>query len=68
MNYYLVFVHNDVDPEIKGPYPSEEIRDDTAIDLSEEFGKNHGIYPLDIDGPGKPSIEVYSGGFLWDRR
>jgi len=32
--------------------------------LREEYGKNHGYYPLDIDGPGKPIIDAYSGGFF----
>jgi hypothetical protein len=64
MSYYLVFVHDDVDPEIRGPYPSEEVRDDKALNLRKEFGKAHGIYPFNIDGPGKPTIEAYSGKFF----
>lgn len=64
MNYYLVFVYDDIDPDLIGPFPSKEMRDDKAIDIREEFGKNHGIYALDIDGPGKPFIEAYSGGFF----
>jgi hypothetical protein len=67
MNYYLVFVHDDVDPEIRGPFPNEEIRDDYAIVLRKGFGKDHGIYPLNIDGPGKPTIETYSGEFFMEK-
>lgn len=64
MSYYLLFVEDDVNPEILGPYPSEELRDDHAFDLREDIGKNHGVYPLNIDGPGKPTIETYSGKFF----
>jgi hypothetical protein len=64
MRYYIVFVHDDIDPEVRGPYMSEELRDDVALALRKEFGKDHGIYPLNIDGPGKPSIEAYSGKFF----
>ena len=63
-NYYLVFVYDDIEPEIKGPYPSEEMRDDVAFDLRKNFGKNHGIYPLNINGRGVPKIDAYFGGFF----
>ena len=64
MNHYLVFIYDDVDPMLVGPFPSKEMRDDKAIDMREELGKQHGIYSLDIDGPGKPTIDTYSGGFF----
>lgn len=64
MNYYLVTIWDDLEPQLIGPFPSEEIRDDKALNLRKEFGKAHGIYPLDIDGPGKPTIETYSGKFF----
>ena len=66
MNYYLVFIYDDTDPGIMGPYPSKAVRDDKAFDLRGEFGKNHGIYTLDIDASGKPTIDAYSGGFFMD--
>lgn len=67
MTYYLVFVYDDVDPKIRGPFPSEELRDDHAVSIRREFGPDHGIYPLGIDGPGKPTIEAYSGGFFMEK-
>lgn len=62
--YYIVFVHDDIDPEVRGPYLCEELRDDAARALRKEFGKDHGIYPLNVNGHGKPSIETYSGKFF----
>lgn len=61
MSYYIVFVYDDIDPEIRGPFPSKEMRDDAATMLRKDFGKDHGIYPLDIDNHGKPTIETYTG-------
>ena len=66
MTYYLVFVYDDIDPGLIGPFPSEEMRDDKAIEIREEFGKDHGIYALDIDGPGKPRMDAYPGKFFMD--
>jgi hypothetical protein len=40
------------------------MRDDKAIEIRVEFGKNHGVYALDIDGPGKPRIDSYPGKFF----
>ena len=68
MRYYLVFVHDDIEPDLMGPFPSEELRDDKAIDIREEFGKDHGIYALDIDGPGKPTIAPYPGKFFMEQK
>ena len=67
MNYYLIFVYNDIDPDLTGPFPSEELRDDYARELRGGYGKNHGYYPLDINGPGKPKISTYSGGFFMEQ-
>jgi len=67
MKYYLIFIYDDIDPEIKGPFPSEPLRDEAAMDLRDEFGKHHGYYPLDISGPGKPKISTYSGGFFMEQ-
>lgn len=64
MKYYLVFVYDDVEPEIHGHFPSWPVRDEMAIELRDEYGKNHGIYSLDIDDSGKPKIAAYSGGFF----
>lgn len=67
MNYYLITIWDNLEPQLIGPFPSEEMRDDKAIDFRQEFGKDHGIYPLSIDGPGKPTIETYSGKFFMEK-
>lgn len=67
MNYYLLAVFDDVDPTLIGPFPNEDLRDDKAIEIREAFGKDHGIYALDIDGPGKPKIDAYPGKFFMEQ-
>lgn len=60
---YLVFVWGDLEPEMKGPFGTDEARDVEAKRLREEEGDQHGIYPLDIKG-GKLEIGTYSGAFF----
>ena len=54
----------DVEPSLLGPYASEADRDKAAREYREEEGDEHGIYPLDILGSGKPVIDSYSGAFF----
>jgi hypothetical protein len=66
--YYLITIWGDVEPELHGPFATEEARDQAALnhrkkqlDDGEDFPD--GIYPLDVIG-GKPEISTYSGGFF----
>lgn len=62
---YLVVVVEDVEPEIKGPYKTENEREQAAKNhRREDEDKSDGIYPLDISEKAKPAIGAYSGGFL----
>ena len=65
MKKYLVFVEDDVEPSIRGPYSKEIDRDQAAKVLKKEFGDQHGIFALDIK-KGVPSIWSFSGGFFDD--
>ena len=64
MKRWIVFVEDDIEPEIKGPYSKEGDRDTAAKALKKEFGDQHGIFALDIKKDGTPSISAYSGGFF----
>ena len=61
---WLVVVWADVEPSLLGPYPDEAARDRAARKYRKDEGDEHGIYPLDIRGTGKPAIDSYSGGFF----
>ena len=62
---YLVFVNNDIDPEIIGPFWTGECRDARAKKLRADYGDSNGIYMLSIDSvSGLPAIYSYSGNFF----
>lgn len=65
MNYYLIAVWGDVEPEILGPFTTTEERDMEATRFRNEEGDEHGLYPLDIRGNVEViEISAYSGGFF----
>lgn len=62
--HFLLVVWDDVEPEIMGPFPSEEARDEKARDLRHKEGPDHGIYPLSVTEEGMPLVGAYAGGDL----
>lgn len=66
MKHYILFVYNDIEPEIRGPYTSAEIRDQTAKQMRKNYGEQeHGIFALDAKS--KPQVSAYSAGFMEDK-
>ena len=61
--YYLVIVWDDVEPELAGPFESEEDRDAHALSIRDKEGPEHGIYPLDLSDD-QPVIGAYPGAFF----
>ena len=77
MNYYVLHIWGDVEPQLHGPYKTAEERDDHARMIRADDDSEGGIYPLDAEIVYKmnsdphghqPAIEVgtYSGGFFDD--
>lgn len=66
MKHYLLLVLSDVEPDIAGPYATEEKRDSVARKFREDYGDVTGIYKLDIDDEGHVYSEAYSGRFFDD--
>lgn len=64
MNYYVVVVWNDIEPELRGPFKTEEEQDKYARALKTEHGNDHGIFPLNVDDRGEPDIGAYAAGFF----
>ncbi len=71
--YYLIHVIDDIDPNIIGPFHSEDERDDAAIKLRADCDDDlaDGLYPLDLkitdDNPKSVidlNIGTYTGGFF----
>jgi len=61
--YYVMVVWNDVEPELIGPYVSENVRDEEAKQLRAFNGNDHGIFALDM-ADGKPSVFSWSAAFF----
>jgi len=62
-SYYILFIWEDIEPELFGPFDTHESRDLKAKNLREEEGDDHGIYGLNMKD-NKPEIFAYSGGFF----
>lgn len=62
-NHYVLLIHGDIEPEVIGPFETEDARDQAAKALrADDSDMDNGIFSLDCTG--KPEVEAYSGGFL----
>ena len=67
MAKYLVIIHGDVEPELVGPFNDEDERDNRAIKhRKSDPAKEDGLFTLDIDETGIPSIDAFAAGYLDD--
>ncbi|OPL17189.1 MAG: hypothetical protein AVO38_06250 [delta proteobacterium ML8_D] len=64
--YYVLVVWGDVSPDLQGPFTDEPQRDTRARQLKAEYGDEHGIYALDVDSEGRPTVRSYLAMFFWD--
>lgn len=62
MNYYLLIIWGDLEPELEGPFDTEEDRDIRAKKFREEEGDEHGLYMLNSEG--EAEVNAYSGEFF----
>lgn len=62
MKYYVLGIWGDVEPNLYGPFDSELERDAKALQLkhSDELDEG-GIYRLNIDSSGGPTVDSYTG-------
>ena len=66
MSFYLLIIRGDVEPQLKGPFPTSDARDRYALTYRHTRDKSaeDGLYPLDQAKDGKLSVDAYSGGFF----
>jgi hypothetical protein len=64
MKYYVLVVWGDLDPEVFGPYSSEEERNRQAKALYKEHGDRNGYYSLDCEADCAPIVGSWSGAFF----
>ena len=63
MKYYAIHVHGCIDPELKGPYSTCEIRNSAAKDLRNSDEEDV-VFWLDITDNGRPRVGAYSNAFM----
>ncbi|AJF08241.1 hypothetical protein [Geoalkalibacter subterraneus] len=61
--YYLLEIVDDVEPDLIGPFASEDERDDEAKLVRHETAGESGVFMLDLIN-NEPSVCPYSGGFF----
>lgn len=63
--YYLLVMHGDVEPELRGPFERAELRDDAAREhRCADPAKCDGLYRLDVLEGGVPTVCAYAGAEL----
>lgn len=65
MKYYVLEIIEDVEPELHGPFESEEEQCEVAKTLRKKDPcMENGIFPAEITDSGTLSVGVYSGAFF----
>ena len=70
MEYFLLIIHGDVDPEIIGTFIDRDSRDESAYKyrkVNDPEG-NDGIFALETHFGKKPSVSSYSAAFFEEER
>ena len=62
--HYLQIIWDDIEPELKGPYLTEDDRLTAARNLRKAYGRDNGLFTLDILDDGTPVLDAFSGGDL----
>ena len=64
--FYLLLIEDDTDPDVQGPFVTENERNEAAREYRAE-GFDGGIFPIDITSGEEPVLvttEAFSGGFF----
>jgi len=65
-HYYLLIVWGDVCPDLEGSFVDELQRDEHARRLKAKYGDEHGMFALEVDPKGQPTVSSYSAMFFED--
>ena len=67
MRYFVLFIYNDIEPHLHGPYDNEDERDVKARELKREHGNESGIFPMSVcHETEEVYVGWYEGGFFID--
>lgn len=56
VKYFLIFVWGDVEPTVHGPFESMDERDEKALELRAENGRESGYFPAEVSDVGESNI------------
>jgi hypothetical protein len=63
--FYVLETIGDIEPQLHGPFPSPELRDERAVELRrQDPGKNNGLFRLDLADSWELSVGAYCGSEL----
>jgi hypothetical protein len=65
-NYYLIEVEGGVEPAVHGPYRTKHERDNAAKQIHQRQEEDDGLFWVDINEVGVPTIGAYIAGFFWE--
>ena len=63
-DYYILFIYENVEPELIGPYVSANERDEEAKEKRYQEGEEHGVFKLSVDLDFDVEVSTYPGGFF----
>jgi hypothetical protein len=65
MKYYLLTMLGDVEPDLAGPFATDDdVLEAAKRHRAEDPGREDGLYQLAIDDLGNPTIGPFAGGEL----
>jgi hypothetical protein len=62
--YYLLRIAGDAGPDLHGPYPAKEVRDDAARRIQAGRGDEGGLFGLEVSAGGVPMVRPYCAAQL----
>ena len=66
-SFYVLEIVGDLEPQLHGPYATEEARDQQAVQLRRgDPGKRNGLFRLNVSAKSAPDVGPYSGAELSD--
>jgi hypothetical protein len=64
--YYLLEVEGGVEPVVRGPYATEDQRDNAAKKIRRTQEEDDGLFWAEIDETGALVAGSYTAGFFWE--
>lgn len=65
--YYLIEVHDGIEPFSQGPFESEDERDEIAREIRAGMEEDDCLFWADIDERGVLTVGSYTAGFFLDQ-